>query len=672
MDAAVRLALSLLLPAMCAAGAAVGERNAPPSFETHMQQGRDLFRAGDRHAALREFALALQEHPGDRDARRAVADVLMELGAPQAAARVLGPDADIGVRSRMAAEAVRWGAQVSLDPTRRFETTDAAIATLDALLVEARAMPVRDVGLERRLQGDLVVALRDRERWADALAVAESLEATGSLPSYVRQAQADALLALRRPEDALVAYGDVLAQDATNREARIGLFYAQIESEDFDAAFATVDALAAASTPTRRQGISPRKKPDPDWLDTQILWSQSRRYGDMPDEAWRVLHPIAQQAPAAPYLRLEQGEVARARGWPRLGHDEIRIAQSLAPDDTTIGIALAEAQFDRRQWRAAEAQAESLAAIEPENTRLQRVQDEIDAYHGAQLLMSIQPRRADGGGLNAPGSGLTASARAYTPPLGERWRLLAAAEREVDEPDDDRLTRNRYGAGIEGRWPDVTFELVAWSNHGLLSHGGADASVEWQPDDHWTFGAGYEAFSSATPLRAVEAGIRADAASISATHAWSESAVASLSASTLDFTDGNRRWAGTLDFAGVVFERPGLELVLRPAVYASKNSLRDAPYFNPERDRSVSLTADLRHRLWRRYERSLGQRLIATIGDYWQSGYGHDAVGSIEYGQVYRHDPRTEWRYGVACGWQAYDGDMERSVSLYVRLDQRF
>lgn len=672
MGAAVRLALSLLLSAIAMAGVRAAERDASPSFDARMQQGRVLLRAGDRHAALREFSLALQEHPGDRDARRAVADVLMELGAPQAAARVLGPDADIGVRSRMAAETVRWGAQVSLDPTRRFETTDAAIATLDALLVEARAMPVRDAGLERRLQGDLVVALRDRERWADALTLAEALQMGGPLPPYVRQAQADALLALRRPEDALVVYRDVLTQDATNRDARIGLFYAQIESEDFDGAFATIDALAAKSTPTRRSGISQRPKPDPDWLDTQILWSQSRRYGDMPDEAWRVLHPIAQQAPASPYLRLEQGEIASARGWPRLAHDEIRIAQSLAPDDTTIGIALAEAQFNRRQWRAAEARVQSLAAIQPENTRLQRLQDEIDAYHGAQLSVSIQPRRADGGGSNAPGSGLTASARAYTPALGERWRLLAAADREVDEPDDDRLTRNRYGAGIEGRWPDVTFELVAWSNHGLLSHGGADASVEWQPDDHWTFGAGYEAFSAATPLRAVEAGIRADAASVSATHAWSESAVASLSASTLDFTDGNRRWEGTLDFAGVAFERPGMELVLRPAVYASKNSLRDAPYFNPERDRSVSLTADLRHRLWRRYERSLGQRLIATIGDYWQSGYGHDAVGSIEYGQVYRHDPRTEWQYGVACGWQAYDGDMERSVSLYVRLDQRF
>jgi len=671
MRAAVRLALSLLLLSASPAGLVAMERGGAPSLEARMQQGRTLSRAGDLYGALGEFALALQEHPDDRDARRAVADVLVELGAPQAAARVIGPDVDIGLRARMAGETVRWGSQVAGDPAHRFDVTDEAIRTLEALLAKARAMPTRDTGLERRLQGDLVVALRDRERWADTLEAAQTLQQTGPLPSYARQAQADALLALRRPEDATVAYRDVLAADPANRDARVGLFYAQVESEDFDAAFATVDALVARSAPTRRIGFV-RPSPDPDWLDTQILWSQSRRYGDMPAESWRVLHPLALQAPASPYLRLEHGELARARGWPRLGHEEIRIAHGFAPDDMNIGVALAEAEFSRRLWSTSEQHARTLAAIEPANQRLARLQTDIDAYHDAQLLVSIQPRQAEGGGLNAPGSGLTASARAYTSPLAERWRLFAAAEREVDEPDDEHLTRNRYGAGVEGRWPDVTLELVAWSNHGLLSHGGADASIEWQPDDYWTFGAGFQAFSSATPLRAVEAGIRADAANLSATHAWSESAVMSLSATTLDFTDGNRRWEGTLDFASVVVDRPGLELVLRPALYASTNSLRDAPYFNPERDRTVSLTADLSHRLWRRYERSFGQRVIATLGDYWQSGYGSDAVGSVEYAQVYRHDPRTEWNYGIACGWQTYDGDRERSVSVYVRLDQRF
>jgi biofilm PGA synthesis protein PgaA len=100
--------------------------------------------------------------------------------------------------------------------------------------------------------------------------------------------------------------------------------------------------------------------------------------------------------------------------------------------------------------------------------------------------------------------------------------------------------------------------------------------------------------------------------------------------------------------------------------------LRDAPYFNPERDASFSVSVDLRHLIWRRYQRSLHQRLVATIGDYWQSGFGSDAVGGIEYSQTYSHDPRTEWEYGVSWARHVYDGDVERSLTAFVRLDQRF
>ena len=98
-----RLALALLLPAATVAWAA-GARAAPgAALEDPLTRGRLLLQAGDRYGALREFSRALSDHPDNVDARRAVADVLVELGAPQAAARTLGPGVDIGLRSRLAA-----------------------------------------------------------------------------------------------------------------------------------------------------------------------------------------------------------------------------------------------------------------------------------------------------------------------------------------------------------------------------------------------------------------------------------------------------------------------------------------------------------------------------------------------------------------------------------------
>lgn len=671
MEGVLRIAAWCLSAAVATTAApAIAEERAAHRL---MQEGRTALQGGDRYLALRKFALARELEPMDPDIRRAMADVLMQLGAPQGAARVLGAHDDLGIRIGQAAEAVRWGAQVGdPDPARHFAGTDAAIAKLQALIAEGRSMPSPDAGALRRLQGDLVIALRDRERWSEAVALADELRQAAPLPPYVRQAQADALLAMQRPEHALAAYADVLVADPRNKEARAGLFYAQVESEDFDAAFATADALAAEGAPMRRVGVSRSETSDPDWLDAQLLRAQARRYADTPSDAWRLLDPLVVSAPAAPYLRMERSRLAGARGWPRLAYEEAWIAHGLTPDAPGARMTLADAEMRRRQWRVAEQRIRDAAAQRPGNPQTQRLIAEVEAHRDAQLLLAIAPRRADGGGRNAPGDGITASARVYTPPLAERWRLLAAAEREVDEPEDERLTRNRYGAGIEGRWPDVTFELVGWSNHGLLDHGGADARLQWQPDDHWTLAGELQAFSADTPLRAIEAGVRADAASLSATHAWDERRVASASITTLDFTDGNRRWQLDADYAGMIVDRPGLEIVLRPALYASRNSLRDAPYFNPERDAAFSLGIDVRHLVWRRYQRSLQQRLLANVGGYWQSGFDSDATGGVEYSQTYRHDPRSEWNYGIAWTHASYDGDAERSLVAFVRLDRRF
>ena len=282
------------------------------------------------------------------------------------------------------------------------------------------------------------------------------------------------------------------------------------------------------------------------------------------------------------------------------------------------------------------------------------------------------PRKTEGGGANAPGDGLGAALRVYT---AADSGTLAPARRSGPrnrQAHDVKLVRDRYGAGLEGRWPDVTLELVAWSNTGMLSRTGASANVLWQPDDHWTFDLDLQAFSSATPLRAVEAGVHANSADVSAIYAWDESRVASASITALDFSDGNRRLQGQADFAAAIIDAPHLDIVLRPALYASRNTLRDAPYFNPRRDASLTLALELTHILWREYERSLTQRLVANAGGYWQSDFGQGAIAEVSYTQTFRVEPRTEWNYGLQWSRRLYDGDTEHSLTAFVQLNQRF
>src|SRR5262249_8990060 len=123
------------------------------------------------------------------------------------------------------------------DPAPRFEGTDAALARLDAQLVQLRVTP-ENVAVRRQLRLDRMVALRDRVRMQEAAEEGEALRADEPLPSYAETAFADALLYLRRPEEARDAYNRVLARSPNDIQALYGVFYASTELEDFTTAYA--------------------------------------------------------------------------------------------------------------------------------------------------------------------------------------------------------------------------------------------------------------------------------------------------------------------------------------------------------------------------------------------------------------------------------------------------
>ncbi len=643
------------------------------SIDALIGLGRGAARNGQRFEALRAFGEAARRDPNNTDAQRGLADMLAELGAPFGAAKVAGA-ADIGLRSRQATSLVRWGQQVRpMDPRQRFATTDQAINALENLLTESRALPAPDPGLERRLQRDLAIALRDRQRWADVLTVTAALRDQGdTLPAYVRQAEADALLSLRRPHEARAAYAEVLAADPDNREALDGRFYAEVEDEDLSAAIATADTALAAQTPSQRFGSAGTVESNPDWLDAQVRAAQVRGYADLPDEAWERMLPLAEGAPALGYLRAALGGIAAQRGWPRRSAQEIAIAHSLAPDDMGTSLALVESDIRRREWERATNRLAPLAADFPTDAAVQRTQRELRNAVAPELRIDISTHNEDGGGSNAPGAGNDADVRFYSPPLQERLRIAAAATHASASLPEGNFTRDRLGAGLEGRWPDITAEAFAWNNRSVLSGSGTSLMLRWEPNDFWSLEGQAEHLAAQTPMRALVYGITANSTSLSANYSWSESRSALLAVNALGFSDGNQRLETSASLSQRVYARPGLSVTMQGSVYGSTNSQTGGPYFSPGSDRSVSGTATVDHLLWRSYENSLRQRLTVGIGAYQQSGFGSDTTGSVRYEQEYQASPFSAVRYGLDWARRIYDGLPERSLALFISLEHRF
>ena len=301
----------------------------------------------------------------------------------------------------------------------------------------------------------------------------------------------------------------------------------------------------------------------------------------------RALRPTAE-------LRRVLGDVAAGRGWPRRGDEEIRIAASLAPDDKAVQVALAESALRRLRWREARQRIDELAELYPGDLAVQRAGGDLAAYDSWELRTEFRfhyeagtPQEEAGG--NSPGKGFDFITRLYSPPIAERWRLVAGWEYHQADVTEGLAQRYREGVGFEWRLPDFTLEAIFWYNHGSLAEPGGSVAARWAPTDQWTFRGEAERFAADTPLRAVLNGVTADLVGVGVEYAWNESRALALGAQWYDFSDDNDRQAVTLTFAQRVVDIPHFDLTVRPQLYTSRNDRNDVPYFSPLLDFSAAV-----------------------------------------------------------------------------------
>jgi biofilm PGA synthesis protein PgaA len=635
--------------------------------------GDTALAVGDNFTALRAYAQALQRSPDEADIAVVVSRILIDLKAPYAAAAYT-PNPDLGVASRQAAEMVNWGGTiVPPDPRKRFDQTDAAIAKLDELIKEASEQNPPDRELVLRLRRDRVLALHNRERCTEAEEEASAIRTTGDkLPPFVRAAEAGCLLALRRPQEAAGAYQDVLAADPADKVARQGLFYAYIEQENFNAAFAIADQSLLEQEPVIRRVGSPTPIANWHWLDAQVNSALARHFAGMEAAAWSRLVPFAQGAPALSHLRDAQGSVAAARGWPRLAEEETQIALTLEPENLGTQVALADSALRRNRFEEAERMAGELSSLFPQDPGVGRLQREVDAARAPEFRLETGGSSQNGNAVDSPGSGYAIIARLYSSLLMERWRVFAAYDYLREQPVEGVIRRIRYGVGAEARWSDFTLEAVAWDNTGTLSRGGATLAASWQASDHLSFSADGALYAIDTPLRATFYGITASGGGFRTNYAWNESMAISGGIRALSFTDGNQRLEGNVSFQRRFIDRPRLIVSMQPELYLSRNTAKDAPYFNPPHDGTFGVAVTCEHILWRRYERSLFQQLRVGASAYWQMNFPTNWLGDVTYQQVLRFERKWDLRYGGGVSRRVYDGRAVRNLEGLVTLETRF
>lgn len=643
-----------------------------PVRERRLAEAYAESQGGDPWRALRLYGECLRAEPDNQEARRAMAGILDSQRAPFGASALDG--APPPRLASQAASLTRWGAEVRPEAVeRRFEGTDRALKSQDALLARLKADPAADPALIRRVQLDRMVALRDRVRMAEVISEAEVLaDAGAALPAYADHAYADALLYSRQPEAALAVYERVLKADPTDLQAAYGRVFALVESERLAEATAAADAIAASRKPFVGFRGGPATTPDSEYAYASQLAAETRLWSNRIAEGHGRLDALADAAPANTSLRRARAGAMTARGWPRAAETETRIAASLDPDSLWTRIALADIALQRERLPEAAERTAALVSLAPENLAVQRLARDVRARKGWLIDVGFAPSFSQGGGSFAEGEGYSFGARLMTPHVANGMRLVAIADSAAADPPEGRVTRHRAGAGMRLESADVEGTAYATHSWGSLPQPSAGVEVAWRPDDRWTLSGVAQANSIETPIRALLADISGNSLNFAISYRRDERFEVSTSARLLTLSDGNDRLAAGASLVQLLHTAPHFMLRGRVDLYGSRNSQPGGPYFAPESDLSLAAGLAADHVAWRRYEKVLMQAASVDFGVYDQQGYDASWIGVMRYEHRWRHDPWTEIVYGVALDRRVYDGVAERGLSLTFGIRQRF
>lgn len=652
----------------------------PQSAERWFAEALLLEHRGDHVAAIALYDRVSAARPDLREARTARIQAIARSGAADRALALalaepglLSTDELEAVRADKIAIEIRQAITTAdvIAHKDRFGGLDAALAQTDELARRATQSDRVLSKAERRMLADRVVGLAARHRMHEAVELFDALSARGEVPAYVKAAAASAHLYRENAARGRQLLEQAIAAGDTSTQTAMALFYAQVETEDYRAAAAHIATLAAQQPRLRNAQVAGAAQPNPEYLSSRVAQANLRSWSNRPWLAQAQLDELATQAPRNGEVQAALGGVYWARGWPQRSAQALGDALLLDPDNAMVRAERVGPLLERYRYREAEAEIARANEQRPESKRVQRNALGWHTHNRPQLTLESTRGTSRG---NAPTGvrDLAIESYAYSAPLAYSYRPYVHGYHAEARYPNTTAQWQRLGAGLEYR--HEALRLAGEVNAGLNDgdKAGAAANGEWRADDHWVLGGSVEAQTNAIPLQAVAAGRTADRYALETEYRFHESRSIAAGTGLLKFSDGNARTTWSLAWQERLHASPRLKLDARIGLYGSRNSLSNAPYFNPSADFSPEFTLHLQWLTWRDYSRALTQRLRGSAGRYAQSGFAAGPVWELYYGHAWELGPRFSLQYGVGRVLHPYDGNQTGRTYYSLGVDWRF
>ncbi|MBN2653861.1 MAG: tetratricopeptide repeat protein [Nitrospirae bacterium] len=514
----------------------------------------------------------------------------------------------------------------------------------------------------RRAQLDYLAALFESRETSEAIELYKYLERQNiDLPVWIIEYAAGGYLDQEQPDRAMYHYSKALKLEPSSYKARLGMFQTLSIMRRWDEAEAHLSSL-------EKEISAPIVNEKPNFGKLSLAYERGWFLisQDRLSEAEEHFMDLYSKAPGNTEARNGLAHVFYYRGWPRKAYEEFSIISNLEPEELGYKTGLIISKNGLDQKTEARSEAQEMLSKNPKSRILKNLVRDLKVQDLDELTASLSVTSEEGG------FGDTQYYLSYSHAFTPYTRAYAFLYHERSRDSNQTNNFKRAGLGIYhifSRYLSATQQLSL--NYDDSKDIGSFTSLSFTPDDHWTFSASFDSYTSDVPFRARVTGISSKKYDFGISYRVSELSDYSLSLTRYDFSDSNKRDMLNLGHSRQIFQQNDWKMRLFFNFYTSRNSLDNAEYFNPDSDWKFSLTHMTEHTLRKIYRQSWIHRLYITSGLYKQNGYSGKLDKAIRYEHDISFSDTQSLVVGASYGQNHYDASPTNSYTFYINYRGR-
>jgi biofilm PGA synthesis protein PgaA len=537
----------------------------------------------------------------------------------------------------------------------------------------------QDSMLKQRAKFDLIMLYRKKLLMNKVLQEKQLLdELDKEFPFWLQEAEADALVASKKPEDALLIYRELeskhqlYAKDYPQSfNLQMSIFACFIDMEHFEEAFGVLEDINSYIGGLREErGLLVNNY---HWVSIRLNYAWWYMYQGRFEEAESIIEDLHDLMPANDMVQFSRAYLSLWRGHPTKALESFSIIKhgnhiNSLQTQNGINMALDNLGFKRE----ARAHTDELLSYYPESILLntQKENQSVDDMNIFKFETSLEDFYRLS--LSAPvdwfdrevGIDRIFIEHAWWKKGNDYYNSRSNSQSSITEGKDRFFEkfgwRGLYVPGIEGEL------YLSYFNHDKVGFG----SHMEAGTDYWFLAAGYDSISEKVPLINE---LQGNESYVQVKYRQDETFDVALKMEYIAQNDGNHRSSYSLRSHNLikVYHRWQFNIDTDLA-YIDRKKEQSELYYSPNDYVLGYVIPNVSHLWYRRYDYSFSDRLYFGLGYKEERNYEGGEVSFIRYQQELNVNKKLKFLWSMTWDNSIFYGDKEDNIGAYFEMEWRF